>query len=226
MTLDYMANSVMSRLNLTSDTARARIEDSLNDANRALTSSLGLITSRHVVNEVEYDPDTYLTLPYITVTGMEKILRIQLLLPDSRPRRLDERSFDDITDLTTFTAPSAYPTAWAPQLHGSGSVTFVIDDYPDEPFTLSIDGYDTYTELEGDDEPTWPASFHDVLIEGVIADELLKMEKDKLAAIADGKYQQRLSDLRFFLAKSAYNVVQQGAQTYGTWPLRRWRSVQ
>lgn len=217
----------MSRLNLTSDTARARIEDSLNDANRALTSSLGLVTSRHVVNEVLYDPDDVdTTLPHITITGMEKILRIRLLYPDTIPRRLEERYFDDIAQLSILPEPTTYPTAWAAQRHGSGSVTFILDHYPDVPFTLSIDGYDTYDELEGDDEPTWPASFHDVLVEGVVADELLKMEKDKLAAIADSKYQQRLSDLRFFLAKSAYNVVQQGSHTYDVWPTRRWRQEQ
>jgi hypothetical protein len=65
---------------------------------------------------------------------------------------------------------------------------------------------DNATELSADgDEPTFPADFHDILVEGARYEELRKMDKMMpLAQEAYGRFEKRMSDLRYFLAKSAY----------------------
>lgn len=227
MTFDDIASRVMDRLNFTSTTARERVEGGVNDANREVTSTLGMITSRQVTNEVTYDPtDVDSTLPIIIVEDVEKIMRVMLDVTDARPRQLDQMTYDDLTAIEVV---DGTPKAWAVKTMSAGSVTIVLDAYPSvDEFTLIYDAYDIYTELEAAmDEPIFPASFHDLLVEMVVADELLKLEKPALATIASNKADQRLSDLKMFIAKSAYADYYQGKNSasmlWSRRPFNRWQ---
>jgi hypothetical protein len=47
---------------------------------------------------------------------------------------------------------------------------------PQAAFTLQADGYERADTLTGSQEPAFRESFHDILIEGVLADEYRKLE--------------------------------------------------
>jgi hypothetical protein len=207
MTFDQIVSRVMDRLNLTSDAAQTRVGERVNEVYKDVTTSIGLVTSRRVALEVTTDPQAVgSTLPELEIEGIEKITRITYTV-DGGIKRLDELMYDDLTSKATATS---MPTAWALKRMGSGTVTIVLDAFPEDEFTLIVDGYETADELADDAEPNLPVSFHDLLVEGAMALELRKMEKPQLAQIADGRYAQRLSDLRMFIAKSAYLDILQG----------------
>ncbi len=73
--------------------------------------------------------------------------------------------------------------------------------------------------LGASDTPTFPEQFHDILVYGAMAIELDKMEKPDRQAAAEARFQGRLSELRFFIATSAYLTIYQGKTGPGltTW---------
>jgi len=209
MTFTELVNDVASRLNLTSPEALTRIGVRINDRYRRVTSSIGLITSRRVTQDVVVDPtDPSSVLPDLVITGMEKVLRINTTDNAGRIRTLEQLSYDDITNIPTL---SRLPQAWAMKLMGSNTVTITLDSFfPTTTFTLHLEGYDIADTLSGSAIPAFPMDFHDILVNGAMADEQMKMEKPQLAQISEMKYEARLSDLRMFIAKSSYMDIMQG----------------
>lgn len=210
----------MNRLNLTSTEAQTRIGVFVNSRYKQVTSSIGLITSRRTTTTIVVDPTdtaTYPDLPYLTVGFMEKINKISVITTGSTGVNiLDQLTFDEISAYPTMTG---IPKAWAPYRMGAGQVEIVLDGVTsDTTFTLSLEGYDLAETLEDDVVPFIPTDFHDILVEGAKSDELMKMEKPALAAISEQKFETRLSDLRMFIAKSAYLDIIQGKDTpFQTW---------
>ncbi len=198
MTFDQIVSDVMDRLNLTSQDARDRVGKRLNDRYKQVTSAINLITSRRIDSTITVDPtDPDSILPDLVVEGMEKIVRIKYLT-----RTLECKSYDDVTRRDSSTGQTR---AYAIKRMGAGEVTITLDRWPDASFFLKIEGYELADELADDAEPAFPSDFHNVLIEGVMADELRKMEKPQLAQIADNKFTERLSALRMFIAVEGYN---------------------
>lgn len=213
MTFDEIVAQAMDRLNLTSEDALLRVERFVNKRYRAVTTSIGLVTSRRVVREFTYDGATDIELPEVVVSGMEKIFTIKLVIDADSWKRLDEVTF---SDLTYRPARDANPTAFAVKLVGPQEVRIQLDGFPStDEFTLNVEGLDIAIDLEGSLEPWFPESFHDLLIEGAMSDELRKMEKPQLASIAETNYAQRLSDLRYFLVKSEWVDIIQGKRSEG-----------
>lgn len=222
MTFDDLVSEVMDRLNLTSEDARTRVGKRVNDRYKRTTSSIGLITSRRVTIDVTIDPTAIdSTLPDYTVVGIEKIIRITSNFPTEGIRTLKELTYDELTGVLTLAQTSR---AWAVKLMGSGQVTFTIDSFTNDVFTLSVEGYVISDTLSDDAEPFMPGDFHDILVAGAMADELDKMEKPQLAQIQEQKYEARLSDLRMFIAKSEWLDIVQGKDKPDCFWYRNWFS--
>lgn len=206
-TFDEMVANVMDELNLTSTDAQTRVGKRINERYRQVISAIGLDTSKRTDLQLEVDPadSDFDDLPLLQIDGIEKVLRIQLYTgPDSRPILLDELTYDEITGMTLLTGS---PRAYAIYRMGSGSVTIRLDsDPPDsvDPFTLLIEGLELTDELADDSEPAFSSDYHKLLEEGAKADERKKMEKFEMAAEHEAKFEQRLSDLKMFIAKSSY----------------------
>jgi hypothetical protein len=216
MTFDELVADVMSRLNLTSEDARQRIGRRVNERHRKVTSSVGLITSRRLEIDLAIDPDDVDSiLPDFEVTTMEKVLRISREGDGGGVTPLVQRTYDDLANMEV---RSGTPQQWAVKSMESGLVIIRLDGFPDEEFTLTIEGYAISSSLSDDNEPVFPADFHDILIEGAMSDELRKMEKPQLAMMAEQKYMERLSDLRMFIAKSGYLDIVQGKSYTGFRP--------
>lgn len=212
MTFDEIVVEAADRLNLTSDAALERLGRYVNSRYRRVTSAIGLQTSRRVDVELDLDGSVVgsppaAVLPELRIPEIEKVLKVTMDLGATGVRTLDELTYDDITDRPT---RSALPRAWAPKKMLANSVIITLDAFPDAEFSVRVYGYAQADVLADDAEPAFSESHHDVLVEGAIADELRKMEKPALAAIAEQIYNERLSDLKMFIAKSAYLEQFQG----------------
>lgn len=209
MTFNEIVARTLDRLNLSSAAATTRIRERVNEAYKEVTTAIGLDTSRHTDTVYTFNSTVDTDLPTFEILGYEKIARILLMSDADTPLRvLPQVQYDEIA---TNTQRTGLPSQWAVKSVSHGTVTVLLDGFPaGEDFILKIDGYPVADELVEDQVPAFPESFHDVLIEHAMMNELRKMEKDKLAVIAQGRYEKRLSDLRYFLAKAAYLDVQQG----------------
>ena len=123
------------------------------------------------------------------------------------PALLQEVEFDELRNQPVSTDP---PSQWAVQEMGASTVTIFLDTVPATAYILTADAESIQTELTGSMVPQFPQSYHDILITGVKADELFKMEKYDMAAAMEVKFEKRLGELRFFIAKSAYKNIYSG----------------
>jgi hypothetical protein len=205
VTFDEIVSEAMGRLNLQSTEAQLRIGRAVNARYKRLTSAIGLAVSRRT--SVDVSPTLGATT--VVVEGLEKAISV-LDLTGGQRRLLAEFTVAELRDRPL---SSGIPQAWAAERMSAHSVTLRLDTIVQTALTLRVFGHERAAVLTGTQEPAFPESFHDVLIEGVLTDELRKQEKTQLAAFADQTYERRLSDLRMWIAKSSYLVIRQGGRT-------------
>lgn len=202
MIFEELVGEVCERLNLTSDDAKSRVGRDLNTRYRRVTTTIGLQTSRFV----QTSKAATIGNRSITFTGVEKLLAV-----------IDKTSGIDVP-LTQITMDEMHitplrgdpPRKFVVTNMHANTVTIYIDSTPATAFTLYADGQASVTTLSGSQTPDFPESFHDILIFGAMADEYRKMDKPQLAMMAEKDYESRLSDLRMWIAKSAYQETYQG----------------
>lgn len=203
MTFTALKTKVKDYCNLTSTEADTRIGNSLNAVYRRVTTSLGLDAARFVTRNAS----TSIGVRTVTFSSIEKIDRLIDTTDSNNIRLLTEVEIHQIRS----TQPSSgAPNTWAPQNMTADGVTVVLDTLPQAVYSLQADGWASVSDLSGTDEPAFPESYHDILAWSVISEELLKKEKDKLAATYQGKAEALLSDLRFYLADSPTRETVQG----------------
>lgn len=193
-----------SRLNLTSTDATARIGANVNYRYRRLTSSIGLQPARRATVSVASTPAT----PQV-VFSLEKI---ETVYTTASGRRivLTEVTYDEWRNRRVFAQQAGDPSVFAIESTAGGTITIVLDPVPASALTISADGMESAATLSGADVPDFPASFHDVLVDGAIADEYFKMDNQRLAKDFEQRYEARAADLRYHYAKSSYLTIAQG----------------
>lgn len=206
MTFTDIVNQVLARTRQTSTEAATRIGVEVNERYRRVTSAIGLPTARRV----EVSANTAANNPEVTFTA-EKLLSVFDLNSGNR-RVLEERTFDEWRNANTWAPASGLPTSFAVSRMGASTVTIVLDPVPTSIFALKADAIANLSDLSGTDVPTFAADYHDVLLHGALADEWLQLKQNELARHEDVLYEGRLSDLRMFIAKSAYLAICQGGR--------------
>lgn len=199
----------------------ARIGKELNIRYRQVTSSIGLITSRRVTvariavinnRNLTFNGVERLDTVYYTIVGTNNVPKNKIL---------DEITNDEMIDLIPGTG---FPRRYCVINYAPNAVTIEVDAIPTNPvYTLNASGLSGVSTLTGTVSPQFPASFHDILIYGIKADEFIRKEKAQLAADAEQKFEARLSDLRMFIAKSAYLDIHRGkhAKSEDWWDYNR-----
>lgn len=209
MTFTALKTAVKDYCLLTSTDADTRVGTAINRHYRRVTSRLGLDATRFVTRSASMT----LGVATVTFTEIEKIARVFDTTDSTAIRLIPEVS---IHDLRVTQPGEAAPTQWALQATDADSVVIRTDTVPQFAWSLQADGWTTLSDLSGTDEPAFPESFHDILVWYVIAEEMLKKEKEKLARIYEAKAEALFSDLQFYLADSPTRDTQ---QAMGTVPL-------
>lgn len=196
MTMNEMVLYVADAMNLSSAEAKARIGRNLNVRYKRVTSAIGLVTTRRE----EVSQAATIGNRNLTFTGIEKL---DTVFRKVTPKNiiLSEITNDEMLALDPRDEP---PTKFSVFSVAPRSVTIVMDCTPTTTFTLYTQGLADTSTLTNNDSPAFPESFHDILLHGAMADEYRKMEKPQQARESENYFEQRLSDLRMFLAKSAY----------------------
>lgn len=203
MTFDELVAEVMDRLNYSSDEATTRVGKRVNSRYKRATSSIGLGVTRY---EEGIAATATIGSRILTFNGIEKVLAV-----------IDRSSGKDIP-LTQITTDEMHitPVKGEPPRKfcivgtSARSVDIKVDGEAESAYVLYADGEVVLATLSGDDEPVFPESFHDLLVFGVLADEYRKLEKFPLAEETEIVWEKRLSDLRMWIAKTAYLDIYQG----------------
>lgn len=204
MNLRELKKRVSDRLNLSSPDALLRIEAELNDRLREVTSGVNLAQARRG----NFDFVTAAGSEFVTGVNCLKVL--SLYDPTVLKRPLVEVSVDQIRRRDAGKQVSGVPEVWALYSADARSVTLMLWPKPDAIRTIKSDSILPGVELiEPDDEPAFVEDFHDILVHGVLADELMKKEKYRASDAEEQKFEKRLSELRYFYVKSAYLGLKQ-----------------
>jgi len=219
MTFANIQSFVLDRVNLTSATATTRVGNSINEGHRRVASSIGLpMIQRGNVTATTTPNNRYLTFGP-SPAGVEKILAISnpAFTP---PFVLGEKSYNELYEEIVATDP---PQNWALFNVTSNSVTVFLDSTVATAFVLNAEALLNSTTLSGTMTPVWAEDYHDILIQYALWIEYKKLDKPTMAADAKAEYEARVSDLRFYYAKSAFKTQVQGQDSkldvYRTIPL-------
>lgn len=196
MTFTDIVNEVAERLNLTSATAITRIGRNVNIRHRYVLSSLGMDTSSRTTVTV----NTVIGTRYLTFTSVSKLFSV-FNAATTPPFILTEVSMDEMRARQVITDP---PQTYAIYRMYYNSVIIYLDTTPATIYPLSADAMEQSSTLATTALPAFSENFHDILIEGAMATELNKMEKYSMAQEHEAMFNMRLSELRYFIAKSAY----------------------
>ncbi len=194
------------RLNLTSGPSLARIGRSVNEKYRALASSIGLqTTARGVATATTVIGNRALTFGPTPTAVMKTYAVYDATV--SPVRMLSEISFDEMRNAVLGTSQAR---RYAVQNMAATTVTIRLDATPTTAYVLTADVEVNLATLSGVQVPAFAESFHDLLVYGGMSIELEKMEKYEMAKAQSARCEARISDLRMFIAKSAYREIYQG----------------
>lgn len=214
MTFSDVQTEVLDRLALSSSDASTRIGREINKYYKQITTEIGLAQASARPATAQ-SANTTIGSQEVTFTSMEKITRVYYL-SGSRKVFLDEVTFDELREENPTTADT--PTRWAVKSYTNDDVVILIDKLAETQYALKADGFAIVATLSGSNTPQFPESFHDILVEAVLVDEYMRMEKFDLSEKSEQRFMKRMSDLRMWAAKSAYLDIQQGRQRVAWWP--------
>lgn len=204
MTRSEIVTEIKDRLGYTSTTADTRVIRAVQRIYRTVTSSIGIRKARYTnATKVVTVGD-----PEVTFTAVEKIYQVWRQTSGGKPIVLSKVPIERLRESTAGDSDGAFN--YAEKSITSNTVTIRLDATPATAYTLYADVLSEINDLGSSDEPAFPESFHDILIEGVLRDEYRKQQQVQLARDTEVTYQQRISDLRMFLATDAYMDIQQG----------------
>ena len=202
MNVSELVEHIADETNQTSPEAKSRIARQLNKRYLQVTSSIGMVTTRRE----EVSKAATINNRYITFTGVEKLDTVYRKV-GTKQVILQQITHDEMLLESPRSEP---PTKFSVFSTTSTTVTIWLDCKPTTTFTLYASGLADFSTLTNLDRPAFPESFHDVLVYGVCADEYRRKEKTTLAKEAEETFQRRLSDLKMFIAKSAYLDIYSG----------------
>lgn len=211
MTFTEGVAEVCARLNLTSAEAITRVGVTFNRVYKKVTTSIGLNVSRHT----EVFTTANIGSQFITFDDIEKVNSV-VDKSGGANRFLAEVSLDELEHAAV--ADSDTPTKYAIYRSNAGSVQIKTNANAQTAYQLYAIGFERAAVLSGSQEPAFPESFHDVLVEGTLIEEYLKKEKPELSQLARATYEDRMGDLRIFIAKSPQQSIYAGKQSGTTLP--------
>lgn len=208
MSKSEIIDEIMNRLNLTSTTARVRIGTIFNRYYLRVTTAIGM--SQITRREFDVEGVTEIASPEVEFSLLEKITRVYFLNDSGEKVILDEVTIDELRDENIPSGDN--PSRWAIKSIGAESCIIYLDQIPESEYSLFADGYIKGSLLDDDQEPVFPESFQDVLVEGPLIDEYKKLKEWDGAKSSKLEYEQRLSDLKHWAGKTAYLKVRQGGR--------------
>jgi hypothetical protein len=195
----------MDRLNLSSDDARTRIKNFINERVRALQTSCSL-------GNVRAGIVTVLTVADEAQVELDGVVLPRTLSIPAQNRVLTSKTLDSFRVLDPSGSTRGVPSQYAIALRAVDNTVVELLPVPDAEYGIKVDGILSGVELVDDsDIPAFPEDFHDTIIFGVCADENTHWDKLDRFTYYENKFKERRAEARFFISRQIYlHRVQNG----------------
>ncbi len=206
MTFNEFKTEIKDRLGLRTTDADTRIGRAINRHYKRITTELGIAP---VTRRLSVSTTATISSQYVTVSGVEKVERVNLVSGGTETP-LAEVIYDEIAKVAPTTSD---PTKYAIYDVTDNDVVIVLDCTAQSAHSLRVDAFAVVATLSGTDVPAFPESFHDILVEFVLDDELRKKGGSDNLAEADrhqADAQRLMSKLRLWNAQSVRLSRRQG----------------
>ncbi len=208
MTFLEIQNRCMDRLNLSSDDARSRIKNMINERVRALQTSCHL-------GQVRRGIVTVLTVADEATVELDGIVLPKTLSIPAQRRILTSTSIDSLRVLDPAQTARGVPAQYAIALFAVDNTVIEMQPVPDAEYGIKVDGILSGVELVDDsDIPAFPEDFHDTIIFGVCADENQHWDKVDRFEYFDRKFEKRRNEARYFISRQIYLHRMQGGMSF------------
>ncbi len=215
MTFTEAATEIAERCGLTATASITRIGKRINRVHREVTTKIGMTDARReIASKV-----VTIANRYVEFTDVEKLRTVYYLDDDSNPVVLTEISFDEMK--TVVAAASDAPTQWARAALTTTSVTILIDAPPETAYTLYADADDATATLTTTNTFIIPESFHDIIVDKVVAEELERKSDYAGADRAASRAEKRMGELLLYIASSGTRIVRANDTYVPRWMRRR-----
>jgi hypothetical protein len=179
VTFSDIQTEIADRLGITASADLTRIGRAINRKHREVLSSLGI---RNTVKRTTATSAMAIGFSTLSFSSCEKVITI--VNRNVTPYfELEQVTLDEIRNEMPFQS-SNLPTRWAPQSATADSVVVLLNCIATTTENLHGDIYSTTATISGATAPAFPESYHDILIDLVLIDEYLKLEKPALSKIA------------------------------------------
>lgn len=204
MTFKQIQDRVMALTNGTSTTTRDRIKASINQRYLRMQSGINLEKLRRAVVDI-----TLIAGEGAHATA--SVAKVFSIFDPTMRRVLVEATMHEIRMMDPGLDREGPPERYSVQSVSASAQVIYFWPLQTGNYTVKADVLTSGTELVGDnDVPTVPADFHDILVEGALAEEWAFYQKPSLEKKAELKFENRLSELRMFLVKSNTQPLTQG----------------
>ncbi len=205
MTFLELQNRSMDRLNLSTDDARTRIKNFLNERIRKIQTSVSLGSVRRGVETYTLTADTN-ELTLIADEDHDGIIKVRTVtIPSSRRIPLNQITLDQMRAKEQVVGGGAIPMDYAVVDQSANSVTLRFWPTPTADQDVQIDGIKLGADLVDDgDVAGLPEDFHDALIYGACADENGHWAKEDKFQYYENLAEKRVREMRYFIQKSIY----------------------
>ena len=207
MTFTEIVTLVASRAGVKNQQGLADIEAFVNLRYKAVASSIGLPGIQRTTATATTTAGSQELMFGPTPVSVEKILAVYDATT-TPPNPLGERTVDTIR---TGILVSSKATLYANNYKTTDkSVTVLLNCASSTPYTLTADVLANLMNLSGLQTPAFAESFHDILMWGALADVYDDKDKAAQASKYEKKFDARVSELRYHVAKSGYLQIAQG----------------
>jgi hypothetical protein len=131
--------------------------------------------------------------------------------PNPRPQMIDEITYEEMKTVIPTTADR--PMKWCKVRVGANWTQFKIDSTIPNGCTVTIEGEEMPTELEGDMQPGFEGLYHPMLVDGAEAEEYARIKTTEARAMATAKkndFEKAIGELRLRQTLMAAGVIKQG----------------
>lgn len=228
MTFTEIVADVARDLNLRGDETLTRIGASVNHRHRRILRALGM----NVYSRIEVDVDLAAgTQDQIYDLDDPVLCRLVALYykpaatatnPNPKSTMLDELTFEEMKEVVP--TEDDVPQSWCKVRVGANWTQFKIDSTIPNGATVTVEGEEVPSQLEGDMPPYFDENFHEMLVVGAKADECARMKTPEGRALAkdfNADFDNSLGELRLKQTLMAGGLIRQGKHGKYTNPLVR-----
>lgn len=218
---------VCNDLNLRGDDTIARVGDKVNARYREVVRRLGMNVYTRVEVDIQLEGGTQDQIYDLDDPVIGRIVALYYTPdpttsnPNPKAKMLDELTFEEMKEVVPTTDT---PRRWCKVRVGSNWTQFKTDSTVPNGATLTVEGEEVPSVLEGDAEPQFESLYHDILVYGAKADELSKQKDASARAAAtdwNNKFTLELNNLALKQALMAGGVIKQGKHAVVTNRLAR-----